>query len=191
MKLFTYLAPLYDLLLARVQKRQQDTIFSNIKNLKGSKLLDLGGGTGKLAGTLLQEGADVFLMDASSTMLKRACKRLPPERAVLGDAASIPFGDGTFDLVLIVDSLHHFPEQERVLQEAKRVLKNEGSLYILDFNRDHVYIRLVEKLERMLGEKSVFLTPRQLEQKLKSQGFSSIKVKELSSQEYLIAAQKT
>lgn len=48
------------------------------------------------------------------------------------DAESLPFEDNFFDTVFIVASLHHFQNIERVLAEAKRVLKPGGSFIAID-----------------------------------------------------------
>jgi ubiquinone/menaquinone biosynthesis C-methylase UbiE len=51
-----------------------------------------------------------------------------------GNGMSIEFPDQSFDTVLIIESLSHADDQERVLKEAVRVLKKGGSIFVLDFN---------------------------------------------------------
>lgn len=44
------------------------------------------------------------------------------------------FPDNSFDTVIIIESLSHADDQEKVLKEAARVLKKNGSIFVLDFN---------------------------------------------------------
>ena len=48
---------------------------------------------------------------------------------VRGDALSLPFPDGSFDLVLSGGLLEHFPEPETVLAEMVRILRPGGTFY--------------------------------------------------------------
>ena len=50
-----------------------------------------------------------------------------------GDACQLPFEDNTFDRVLAVECIFHFPSRERFLAEAARVLKPGGYLAVSDF----------------------------------------------------------
>lgn len=44
------------------------------------------------------------------------------------------FPDQSFDTIIIIESLSHADDQEKVLKEAARVLKKRGSIFVLDFN---------------------------------------------------------
>lgn len=50
-----------------------------------------------------------------------------------GDACELPFADNTFDRVLAVECIFHFPSRERFIAEAARVLKPGGILAVSDF----------------------------------------------------------
>jgi ubiquinone/menaquinone biosynthesis C-methylase UbiE len=52
---------------------------------------------------------------------------------VEGDACRLPFEDNSFDSVLAVECIFHFPSRERFLAEAARVLKPGGYLAVSDF----------------------------------------------------------
>jgi demethylmenaquinone methyltransferase/2-methoxy-6-polyprenyl-1,4-benzoquinol methylase len=170
-------------------QRQAAMLLTRMSSLAGKTILDLGGGTGRLARYLRKSGADVWLLDSSLPMLKRARLALPACRVFHGDAADMPFHDEFFDLVLIVDALHHFRRQEQVLKESCRVLRTGGDLYILDFTPQSPLIRLLERLERLAGEGSLFLTPEAVQALLPAR-FVLIKTEYLSSHEYLLQAIK-
>ena len=46
------------------------------------------------------------------------------------DAAELPFESDSIDTVIMNDAMEHFPEPEKVLKEALRVLKPEGRVYV-------------------------------------------------------------
>ena len=49
---------------------------------------------------------------------------------VWGDATDLPFGDGSFDTVVMFQTLEHIPEPARALSEAHRVLRPGGVIVI-------------------------------------------------------------
>jgi cyclopropane fatty-acyl-phospholipid synthase-like methyltransferase len=54
-------------------------------------------------------------------------------RFVVGDACAPPFEPGSFDLVLAMECIFHFPSRRTFLAEARRVLRPGGRLTISDF----------------------------------------------------------
>jgi ubiquinone/menaquinone biosynthesis C-methylase UbiE len=49
---------------------------------------------------------------------------------VVKDTSKLPFDKQTFDTITIIAALNHIPNREKVLLEAKRVLKNDGKLVV-------------------------------------------------------------
>ncbi|WP_233166650.1 class I SAM-dependent methyltransferase [Archangium sp. Cb G35] len=52
---------------------------------------------------------------------------------VEGDACAMPFASGSFDAVLALECIFHFPDRRRFFQEARRVLRAGGILVLTDF----------------------------------------------------------
>ena len=55
---------------------------------------------------------------------------------VQADSERLPFAGGTFDVVTCANSFHHYPHQDRAVEEMRRVLKPGGRLLLVDGYRD-------------------------------------------------------
>lgn len=103
----------------------------------GEAILDVGCGTGVHLALYQRYDVQLAGIDASPAMLEIARKRLG-ERATLrlGDAAEMPYADGSFDLVLAMLSLHEMAPalREQVLHQMVRVMKPGGRLLLIDYH---------------------------------------------------------
>lgn len=79
------------------------------------RILDVGSGNGLLGATLRQYGHQVTALDVRNGRFPGG---LPP---VLYDGVRMPFADGAFDVALLITMLHHTPQPEQILAEARRV----------------------------------------------------------------------
>lgn len=103
----------------------------------GMNVLDIGCGTGAHLKLYQEEKCNVFGIDLSAAMLKVAREKLGDNVYLkLCDGSKTPFSDNTFDLILCSTVLHEMSQKVRidVLNEAKRILKKEGRLILIDFN---------------------------------------------------------
>jgi ubiquinone/menaquinone biosynthesis C-methylase UbiE/DNA-binding transcriptional ArsR family regulator len=101
-------------------------------------LLDIGTGTGRMAELFAPQSAHVTAFDKSPEMLRIARARLQHLSAdsldlVQGDFTQLPFGDASFDTLLIHQVLHYAQAPEIVLAEAARVTRARGQIAIIDF----------------------------------------------------------
>jgi len=92
----------------------------------GARVLEVGCGTGRWLELLAAEGCAVLGVDPSMRMLERAADRCGAGVVVRGAAEALPFRDGSFDLVLVVNALHHFVDPRMGLSECARVLAPAG-----------------------------------------------------------------
>jgi ubiquinone/menaquinone biosynthesis C-methylase UbiE len=110
-----------------------------IEEAGGSRVLDLGCGTGNLTAVALDhlDQASIVAVDPSDGMRKTCSARFAGEarvEVVAGSAASIPGPDGVFDLVISSLALHHIPVGEKgaVARELARVVAPGGKLLYMD-----------------------------------------------------------
>jgi SAM-dependent methyltransferase len=109
------------------------------------RALDVGCGTGALAYALAPLVGDVVGVDASETYVATAREHAPPGCSfVVGDAASLPFPYGDFDLVGCMRVLHHVRRPELVVSEIARVTRPGGRILLVDQLGDVDPIRSLE-----------------------------------------------
>lgn len=106
----------------------------------GQTLLDVGCGFG---GTIRQinaahGGMDLTGLNIDPRQLAAAAAVSTPAAGntiawLEGDACRLPFEDNSFDRILAVECIFHFPSREKFLVEAARVLKPGGYLAVSDF----------------------------------------------------------
>jgi ubiquinone/menaquinone biosynthesis C-methylase UbiE len=107
---------------------------SVLPSLAGIRILDVGCGSGGLARLLVEEGAEVTGVDPNPQALTAARTRVPAARFEEASAEALPFEDAAFDVVLVVNALHHVPldAMDRAVAEAARVARPGGWLIVLE-----------------------------------------------------------
>lgn len=106
----------------------------------GQHMLDVGCGFGGTIASLNERFANAALsgLNIDSRQLQRARRWVHAVKGnriefVQGDACALPFADRSFDRVLAVECVFHFPDRAQFLAEACRVLKPGGYLALSDF----------------------------------------------------------
>lgn len=130
------------------------------------KALDVGGGTGRAARALPE--VDVTVVDAAAGMLRGARQQGLP--GVRGDAVDLPICDASVDAVVVMDALHHFPDQGSALAEARRVLRPGGVLVAREIDPSTLRGRATVCVEHLIGFESHFFTPDELAAVLRRAG---------------------
>jgi len=119
---FDILAPVYDRIAGLFLGPIDHELWRKLLELPvDGRLLDAGGGTGRVSASLRPMVGQLVLADISPGMLRQARKKggLHP---VQTDVALLPFPDDIFERIMVVGSLHHFPRQRQVIRELARVL---------------------------------------------------------------------
>lgn len=144
--MFDNIAPKYDL-LNHVLSMKIDVLWRNTlvkwMNKDAPKLvLDVATGTGDLAIAVQKgTGAEVVGLDLSQQMLNVGIdkiKKLNLDEKISmqkGDAENLPFEDNKFDAVSVAFGVRNFENLEKGLAELRRVVKENSSVYILEFSK--------------------------------------------------------
>lgn len=148
--MFNDIAPTYDklnhILSLNVDKSWRRKAVRRLKkavaNVETPLILDVACGTAdstiKIAEKIVN--ANVFGVDISEKMLEIGKEKVEKER--LGDrisfsmssAESLDFQDDTFDAVTVAFGVRNFSDREQGLKETLRVLKPQGSLFVLELS---------------------------------------------------------
>jgi SAM-dependent methyltransferase len=101
------------------------------------RVLDVATGGGHTALAFAAHVREVVALDLTQAMLDAAARHVEERGARnvsfrLGDAERMPFADGEFDVVTARFAPHHFPQPDRFLAEAARVLGPGGRLVLFD-----------------------------------------------------------
>ena len=94
--------------------------------------LDVGAGSGRLAGALAAAGWTVSAVDPSERMLELIRHRLPDagDRIRAGAVESLPFEDGRFDVVTLIGVLRFVDDLDAAFRELARVTAPGGRLLV-------------------------------------------------------------
>jgi ubiquinone/menaquinone biosynthesis C-methylase UbiE/DNA-binding transcriptional ArsR family regulator len=120
-------------------------------------LVDLGTGTGRMLELLKDNYRRGIGIDASREMLavaraKLATAAIGHAQIRLGDIADLDAGlDGQADVVVIHQVLHYFDDPGKMLAQARRVLKPEAQMLIVDFAPHELEFLRTHHAHRRLG----------------------------------------
>lgn len=103
---------------------------------KGARVLDIGCGTGQQTILFKSMGFDVVGIDISAGLVGVANKKLGEGVCLASDACKLPFPDACFDAVTSAGStVNHIPDYQCFFEEAGRVLKPGGYLFLESDNK--------------------------------------------------------
>jgi len=144
-----------------------------------SKILEIGCGTGNYLSLLeMLTKAEVWGLDSSKGMLEKAREKTKTATLVQGDALELSeIPDGTFDLVYMVDVIHHIKDIGKMFQNIHRVLKAGGRIHIFSDSYQHIRNRLTTKYfpETLDAELSRYQDAPELMESLSQNSFREIK----------------
>jgi SAM-dependent methyltransferase len=126
-------------------QRRGESLFSGLlpKDLAGKKVLEVGCGLGAHTEEMCKLGAivtsiDIAPMSVAITKRRLGLKNLKA-KVIEGDAENLPFPNSHFDYVWSWGVIHHSPNTVQCAKEIARVLKPEGALGIMLYNRNSLY----------------------------------------------------
>ena len=154
---FNLLARFYDRVIPFVRL---DRMLHVLALPHGGSLLDAGGGTGRVAEALRPHVGWIVVADVSYEMLAQA--RQKDLSATSTETENLPFPEGTFDRVLMVDALHHVINQAETVRELYRVLKVGGRLVIEEPDVRRFAVKLIAVAEKLALMRSHFLAPPEI-----------------------------
>jgi ubiquinone/menaquinone biosynthesis C-methylase UbiE len=163
--------------------RMIDELFDSLP--EGASILDVGCGTGEHLKRAQKHGLQATGIEPAAGMLAAARKQLPSTRIEQGVATQLPFEDGQFDAVLMIEVLRYLHRSDigLALREARRVLRPGGVIFVTLVNRWALDGFYIHQRARQLLKRSQFnatnpfcefFTPGKAERALKEAGFDEV-----------------
>jgi demethylmenaquinone methyltransferase/2-methoxy-6-polyprenyl-1,4-benzoquinol methylase len=163
---FNFLAPFYE----RVIPTPDVSRLSELLALPvAGRLLDAGGGTGRVSSQLRPMVDQLVVTDASYGMLDQARAKNDLSLS-MAHAETLPFADGAFERVLVVDAMHHFCDQKQAIADLLRVLKKGGTLVIEEPDLNAFRVKLIAVAEKLALMRSHFYYPAEIKAMAEAQG---------------------
>jgi SAM-dependent methyltransferase len=101
----------------------------------GTRLLDVGCGSGELCALAAERGAEVAGIDAAEGMIAIARRRLPDADLRVGPMEELPWADDTFDVATAVNALQFAADFLGALAEMARVVRPGGLVAVCNWGR--------------------------------------------------------
>lgn len=166
---FDLLAPIYDLV---IPPPDPDRLRRLLRLPTQGRVLEAGGGTGRVASLLIPLVGTLVINDLSQPMLEQARSKgaLHPVRSYV---ERLPFPDASFDRVFAVDALHHFSDHHTAIGELLRVLRPAGRMVIEEPDIKRFSVKLIALAERLALMKSHFLSGEEIRALVASHGMQA------------------
>ncbi len=155
---YNFSATIYDPVLYLALNPIRLAVMDELSQHKDSSILDLCCGTGNQLKLLSKNGfKNLHCLDLSKEMLRVAEKGGYPIKIYNEDATKTNFDDASFDIVIISFAIHEKDRetQEKLIEETHRLIKESGTILIIDFSFDEKTTKLgkmgIDFIERMAG----------------------------------------
>ena len=165
---FGFLAPFYDRVIGPPDPAR---LLEHLRLPVAGRLLDAGGGTGRVSSQLRPFVDDLFISDVSAKMLQeaRGKEMCCPVVALVEE---LPFPDNSFERLLVVDALHHFNNQGQAIAELVRILKPGGRLLIEEPDLNRFTVKMIAIAEKAALMRSHFFYPSEIRDMIAAHGLS-------------------
>lgn len=181
---FDWIAPIYNTI---IPSSNVDLLIHHGRFPCKGKVLDVGGGTGRVTRELLNIQPNVILVDSSLGMLRVANQNLRIN-LILSMAEKLPFLSESFERVILIDTLHHVFDASIALRECLRVLKKDGLLIIQEPDIEQWGGKLIALVEKILLMRSHLLRIKEVHNILLP--FAKEIIVERGNQQYWIVCRK-
>ena len=156
-------------------EQREEAIYKILQKENVHRVLDVGCGLGKVPVYLAKKGLNVIGIDVSPRLIKLAKKKSIKNKVnvqfKLTELGNFKVRK-KFDAVMFAGVLEHIEDEERLMREAKRLLKKNGKIVITDMPTFNL---LYHPRDKRIGHVRRY-TKKLIRKKLENQGYTNIKL---------------
>ena len=178
---FSIIGPIYDKIFGR---GSVENLLKLSRFASNQFVLDLGGGTGRVAAAIKPLVQSVVVGDSALGMLKAA--QLKDVAVLMTASEFLPAPGQSFDRVIMVDAFHHLADQQLTLKEMWRVLSPGGMIVIEEPDISNFWVKWIAVGEKVLLMRSHFLRPEKIAQMAKQFDEASVTIKKAKGVAWII-----
>ena len=142
-----------------------------LKKFKNPQIIDIGAGTGKYSIELANMGYNVTAVELVKHNLMTIKKNSSKVNTILGNAINLKkINDNSYDIVILFGPMYHLISDEekiKALNEAKRIAKPNGYIFISYYMNEYAIIKhgfmektIKESIKNNLIDKNFHITPK-------------------------------
>ncbi|HEX2056320.1 MAG TPA: class I SAM-dependent methyltransferase [Nitrospiraceae bacterium] len=150
----TWMAGDYDR-FSRYMENGAREFYERVNPAPGSRLLDVGCGSGQLALIAARQGLNVTGIDIASNLVERARARAQaeglPVRFEEADAEALPFAEASFDVVVSLIGAMFAPRPDLVAKELLRVCKSGGTIAMANWTPQGFIGEMFKTISRFIA----------------------------------------
>lgn len=108
------------------------TVLEQAVDFRGKSVLEIGCGPGRITRMYAGKSELTVGIEPDLPALDTARESVNEAVFVCGVGSLLPFSSGSFDVVLFTLSLHHHPAPDKALEEARRVMRDDGLMLVIE-----------------------------------------------------------
>lgn len=151
----------------------KDELIKTVVVQENGNVLDVACGNGRFLHSLSEKYSFIgFGTDISNKMVEAAKLLNPDMKFVSANCEQMPFESGTMDVITVCAAFHHFPNVSKFAQEAHRVMKKNGIIYIAEVYYPAFIRTIVNPFVPLSKAGDVkFYSPKEIQNTLQNAGF--------------------